>query len=49
MVFRFIQALGSAPGLTVGAGAVGDIYRLEERGQAMGFFFAVSFAQALSH
>ncbi|KAF8061835.1 major facilitator superfamily domain-containing protein [Lyophyllum atratum] len=40
MIWRFVQAFGSAPGLSVGAGAIGDIYRLEERGQAMGVFFA---------
>ena len=39
--FRVIQALGAAPGFSVGSGAVADIYRLEERGTAMGIFFAV--------
>jgi hypothetical protein len=28
--------------MSVGAGVISDIYRLEERGSAMGFFFAVS-------
>ncbi|TFK35473.1 major facilitator superfamily domain-containing protein [Crucibulum laeve] len=40
MIWRFIQALGAAPGMSVGAGVIGDIYRLEERGQAMGIYFA---------
>ena len=41
MVWRFVQALGASPGLAVGTGVIGDIYKLEERGQAMGIFFAV--------
>jgi MFS family permease len=41
MVWRFVQALGSSPGLAVGSGVIGDIYKLEERGQAMGIFFGV--------
>lgn len=41
MIWRFLQALGSSPGLSVGAGVIGDIYKLEERGTAMGIFFAV--------
>jgi MFS family permease len=41
MVWRFIQALGASPGLAVGSGVIGDIYKLEERGQALGIFFAV--------
>ena len=41
MLWRFVQAFGSSPGLAVGAGVIGDIYKLEERGQAMGIFFAV--------
>ncbi|KAJ3511710.1 hypothetical protein NLJ89_g3940 [Agrocybe chaxingu] len=40
MVWRFIQAIGASPGLAVGAGVIGDIYKLEERGQAMGIFFS---------
>ncbi|KAF9460888.1 major facilitator superfamily domain-containing protein [Collybia nuda] len=40
MFWRFIQAFGAAPGLSVGAGVIGDIYKLEERGQSMGIFFA---------
>ncbi|CAA7262068.1 unnamed protein product [Cyclocybe aegerita] len=39
MVWRFLQAIGASPGLAVGLGVIGDIYKLEERGQAMGIFF----------
>lgn len=42
MVWRVVQALGAAPAFSVGAGVIGDIYKLEERGEAMGVFFAVS-------
>ncbi|THV06857.1 MFS general substrate transporter [Dendrothele bispora CBS 962.96] len=43
MIWRFIQTVGGAPGLSVGAGVIGDIYRLEERGSAMGVFFSACF------
>ncbi|KZP06003.1 MFS general substrate transporter [Athelia psychrophila] len=39
MVCRFFQAFGASAGLSVGSGAIGDIYKLEERGTAMGIFF----------
>ncbi|SJK99121.1 uncharacterized protein ARMOST_02408 [Armillaria ostoyae] len=39
MVWRFLQTFGASPGLSVGAGVIGDIYKLEERGGAMGIFF----------
>ena len=42
MVWRFVQALGASPGLAVGSGVIGDIYKLEERGQAIGIFFGVN-------
>lgn len=42
MIFRFLQAFGASPGLSVGSGVIGDIYKLEQRGTAMGVFFAVS-------
>ena len=42
MFWRFFQALGSAPGSSVGAGVIGDIYKLEERGKAIGIFVCVS-------
>ncbi|KAG6829529.1 hypothetical protein H0H92_004266 [Tricholoma furcatifolium] len=40
MIWRFVQAFGASPGLSIGAGVIGDIYPLEERGQAMGIFFS---------
>ena len=36
------KPFGSSLGLAVSAEVMGDIYKLEERGQAMGIFFAVS-------
>lgn len=42
MLWRVIQALGASSGMSVGAGVIGDIYKLEERGRAMGIFFGVS-------
>ena len=42
LLFRMIQAFGSAPGLSVLVpGIIADIYSLEERGTAMGIFFSV--------
>ena len=41
LLWRFIQSMGAAPGVSVGAGVIGDIYKLEERGQAMGIFISV--------
>ncbi|KAF9447242.1 MFS general substrate transporter [Macrolepiota fuliginosa MF-IS2] len=40
LFWRFWQCSGASPGMAVGAGVIGDIYRLEERGTAMGFFLA---------
>ena len=50
MIWRAIQAFGASGGLSVGTGVIGDIYRLEERGTAMGVFFGVivTFRGALS-
>ncbi|KAF7375881.1 MFS general substrate transporter [Mycena sanguinolenta] len=42
MVFRFIQAFGTSGGLAVGGGVIADIYKLTERGAAMGIFFAAA-------
>ncbi|XP_006457139.1 hypothetical protein AGABI2DRAFT_79066 [Agaricus bisporus var. bisporus H97] len=39
MVGRFIQGVGASPGLSVGAAVIGDIYKLEERGAALGTYF----------
>ncbi|TBU29305.1 MFS general substrate transporter [Dichomitus squalens] len=42
MFWRFVQAFGTSSAMSVGAGVIGDIYRLEERGYAMGIFFGAS-------
>ena len=42
LFWRFFQAMGGSPGAILGAGVIGDIFRLEERGSAMGVFFAAS-------
>ncbi len=48
MFWRAVQAFGASSGMSVGAGVIGDIYRLEERGTAMGIFFGVSASVVLS-
>ena len=40
--WRFIQAMGGSLGPVIGAAVIGDIYKLEERGGAMGICFAAS-------
>ncbi|KAJ8093432.1 hypothetical protein PM082_020289 [Marasmius tenuissimus] len=40
MIWRFIQVIGVSFGISVGAAVIGDIFKLEERGTAMGIFFA---------
>ncbi|KAH7890115.1 MFS general substrate transporter [Phlebopus sp. FC_14] len=42
LVWRFIQAFGAGCGMSVGTAVVGDIYKIDERGAAMGIFLAVS-------
>ncbi|KAJ8488170.1 hypothetical protein ONZ45_g14060 [Pleurotus djamor] len=42
MFWRFFQTLGISSGMSVGGAVIGDIYRLEERGFAMGIFFSAS-------
>lgn len=42
MFWRFIQGIGNSPNLSVGAGVIGDIYKLEERGAALGTYLGVS-------
>ena len=42
LFWRFVQAMGASPGPALGAGVIGDIFKLEERGRAMGVFFSVS-------
>ena len=42
LFWRFVQSMGASIGPVIGAAVIGDIYKLEERGSAMGLFFAVS-------
>ena len=42
LIWRFIQSMGASLGPVLGAAVIGDIFKLEERGRAMGIFFAVS-------
>ncbi|PIL33166.1 MFS general substrate transporter [Ganoderma sinense ZZ0214-1] len=42
MFWRVVQAFGASSGMSIGAGVIGDIYRLEERGYAMGIFVGAS-------
>jgi MFS family permease len=42
LFWRFLQTFGCSGGYVIGAAIIGDIYRLEERGTAMGTFISVS-------
>ena len=42
LFWRFFQSMGASLGPVIGAAVIGDIYKLEERGNAMGIFFVVS-------
>ncbi|EMD34241.1 hypothetical protein CERSUDRAFT_117129 [Gelatoporia subvermispora B] len=46
LAWRVVQAGGASCGFSVGAGVIGDIYKLEERGTALGVFFAASLSGA---
>jgi MFS family permease len=48
LVWRVIQAFGSASGMSVGIAVLADIYKMEERGTASGAFFGVSTYNSLS-
>ena len=41
LFWRAVQATGSSAGMSTGVAIIGDIYKLEERGTAMGITFAV--------
>ena len=41
IVWRFVQTIGASPALVIRPAVVGDIYKVEERGQAMGISLAV--------
>ncbi|KAJ7674032.1 MFS general substrate transporter [Mycena polygramma] len=42
MFWRFVQAFGSSGGMSVGGGVIADIYKLTERGTALGIFLAAA-------
>ncbi|KAJ7131059.1 MFS general substrate transporter [Mycena epipterygia] len=42
MFWRLVQAFGSSGGMSVGGGVIADIYKLTERGTAMGVFLAAA-------
>ncbi|KAG2070054.1 MFS general substrate transporter [Suillus decipiens] len=42
LFWRFVQTFGCAGGVSLGAGVIGDIYKLEERGTAGGVFFGAT-------
>ncbi|KAG1749487.1 MFS general substrate transporter [Suillus lakei] len=42
LFWRFVQTFGCSGGISLGAGVIGDIYKLEERGTAIGVFFGVA-------
>lgn len=42
LFWRFVQTFGCAGGFALGAATIGDIYKVEERGTAMGAFLGVS-------
>ncbi|KAI9459014.1 major facilitator superfamily domain-containing protein [Boletus coccyginus] len=39
LFWRFVQTFGCSSGYALGAASIGDIYKVEERGTAMGTFF----------
>ncbi|KIK92690.1 hypothetical protein PAXRUDRAFT_560563 [Paxillus rubicundulus Ve08.2h10] len=42
LFWRFVQTFGCAGGLSLGAAVIGDIYKVEERGTAMGSFLGAT-------
>ncbi|KAG1884734.1 major facilitator superfamily domain-containing protein [Suillus subluteus] len=42
LFWRFVQTFGCSGGIPLGAGVIGDIYKLEERGTAIGIFFGAT-------
>ena len=46
LFWRAVQAAGSSAGMSVGMAIIGDIYKLEERGTAIGITFGVRFSRS---
>ena len=42
LLWRFLQSVGASPGLIIGSAVIGDIHKLDERGTALGVFFAIT-------
>ncbi|KAG2106754.1 major facilitator superfamily domain-containing protein [Suillus discolor] len=42
LFWRFVQMFGCSGALSLGIGVIGDLYKLEERGTAVGAFFSVT-------
>ncbi|KAG1808327.1 major facilitator superfamily domain-containing protein [Suillus variegatus] len=42
LFWRFVQTFGCAGALSLGTGVIGHIYKLEERGTAIGVFFSIT-------
>ncbi|KAG2360505.1 major facilitator superfamily domain-containing protein [Suillus spraguei] len=42
LFWRFVQTFGCSGGIALGAGVIGDIYKLEERGAAIGVFYGAT-------
>ncbi|KAJ8588637.1 MFS general substrate transporter [Rhizopogon salebrosus TDB-379] len=42
LFWRFIQSFGCSGGMSLGAGVIGDVYKLEERGTGIGIFFGAT-------
>ncbi|OAX33670.1 MFS general substrate transporter [Rhizopogon vinicolor AM-OR11-026] len=42
LFWRFVQSFGCSGGMSLGAGVIGDIYKLEERGTGIGIFFGAT-------
>ena len=49
MFWRVVQAAGTSSGISVGGGVLGDIYKVEERGTAIGLFMGVLVSMSRSH
>jgi len=43
MIWRFVQAFGASPALSVGVASIGDLYHIEQRGAVVGMFFSVCY------
>ncbi|KAJ8582146.1 MFS general substrate transporter [Rhizopogon salebrosus TDB-379] len=42
LFWRFVQTFGCSGGMSLGAGVIGDVYKLEERGTSMGIFIGAT-------